>query len=121
MNVYTVIGKVVVGSAAVLMIIGLTAALELWRDRIAAWWGMRQGPRDITGAPFPDIRRVGAPQEVRFMPSHRDEGEETMVPEGGVARPPHVDHATPSNTTPLAYLRDDEWQLWTTVIKDSAR
>lgn len=34
---------------------------------------------------------------------------------------PFVSRAWPSWTTPLAYLPETEWQLWTSVIAESAR
>ena len=60
----------------------------------------------------------------------RDLGDETdPVPEGlGVVPPPCLDFRRPSphvleprRTTPLAYLEEWEWQLWTSVIQESAR
>lgn len=49
----------------------------------------------------------------------RDEGDETdIVPEG---LGPTIVRRHHSPTTPLAYLEEQEWQLWTSVIAESAR
>ena len=84
--------------------------------------------RDAQGKPQPFASCDG---------SGRDADDETtdLVPEGlGAERPvpvwqwgrradgrPFIRRAWPSWTTALAYLPEREWQLWTSVIAESAR
>ena len=100
-------------------------------ERLRYWWALRSVPRRGL-APQGWVRGVdGKPH-----PFAADESpEQDIATEGlGAERPvpawlwgrrvdgrSFVRRAWPSWTTPLAYLPEPEWRLWTDVLAESAR
>lgn len=103
---------------------GLISLLEAGKARVRTWWAMRRVPRRGL-APVAWVRDMnGKPVALE----QRDYGDETdIVAEGlGVTRPqPRAVVLPPGHpgdvVTPLAYLDEPEWRLWTSVIAASAR
>ena len=139
MNFYELVGRIVVWSWAFLATIGLYAVLQLQRERLTAWWGMRATPRRGIAPGAAALARLN--QDCDAL-AQRDYGDETDIASEGVglARP-DVRASLPSDimmvrtpdrrrekrhplghrTEPLSYLHDDEWKLWTSVIAESTR
>ena len=96
-----------------LLVFGADRLQRTVRQRLTAWRLRKGWVRDASGTPRP--LTVGT---LNVQLYQQDEGDETPAPEG---LGPRIRARRHSPTTPLAYLEESDWQLWTDVIARAGR